>query len=125
MTTKVLIVDDQGDLRKLVRMTLDIGDYELHEAENAARAIQMLETVHPEIMIVDVMMPGDMNGIGLCQLVKSNPKSAHIKVFMLTAKGQNSDIEEGMRAGADGYLTKPFSPLKLIETVQGAHSKIH
>jgi len=125
MNTRVLIVDDQGDLRKLVRMTLDIGDYELHEAENAVRAIHMLETVRPQIMIVDVMMPGEMNGIGLCHSIKNDPNKAHIKVFMLTALGQKSDVEEGMRAGADGYLCKPFSPLKLIETVQGANLKIH
>lgn len=120
MNTRVLIVDDQGDLRKLVRLTLDTGNYELHEAENSAGALDMVERIRPDIMILDVMMPGGMDGLELCHKIKTNPDNANIKIFLLTARGQKSDIEKGLNAGADGYLLKPFSPLQLIETVRNA-----
>lgn len=117
MAARILIVDDQSELRRLVRMTLEYGDYELHEADNGARALQLLETVKPELVVLDVMMPGDMDGYRVCDMIKNQPGS-NIKVVMLSAKGQQTDLKEGRLAGADAYLVKPFSPLELIATVE-------
>lgn len=115
---KILIVDDQGELRMLVRMTLEFGDYELHEADDGVRALELVESINPDLVILDVMMPGELNGYQVCERIKQGKKSGATRVLMLTARGQKSDIEMGESVGADNYLVKPFSPLELIEVVQ-------
>ena len=116
----ILIVDDQGELRKLVRMTLEFGDYELHEAENGQRALELSKVIQPDLVILDVMMPGDINGYQVCEKLKQGQNEKVPYVLLLTARGQKSDVEEGERVGADNYLVKPFSPLELIDTVKKA-----
>jgi len=118
MKTRILIVDDQGELRKLVRMTLEYADYELHEAENGARALELLEVVRPGLVVLDVMMPGGLDGFQVCEIIKSRPETRKTRVLMLSARGQKTDLEQGQRAGADAYLVKPFSPLELIDKVE-------
>jgi CheY-like chemotaxis protein len=116
----ILIVDDQGELRKLVRMTLEFGDYELHEAENGQRALELSKVIQPDLVILDVMMPGDINGYQVCEKLKQGQNKKVPYVLLLTARGQKSDIEVGERVGADHYLVKPFSPLELIDNVKKA-----
>ena len=116
----ILIVDDQGELRKLVRMTLEFGDYELHEAENGQRALELSKVIQPDLVILDVMMPGDINGYQVCEKLKQGQNKKVPYVLLLTARGQKSDIEVGERVGADNYLVKPFSPLELIDNVKKA-----
>lgn len=118
MATRILIVDDQGELRRLVRMTLEYGDYELHEADNGVRAIQFLDVVKPELIVLDVMMSGGTDGYQVCDRIKHQLELKNIKVVMLSAKGQLADLEKGRLAGADAYLVKPFSPLELITIVE-------
>lgn len=117
---RILIVDDQGELRKLVRMTLEFGDYELHEADEGRRALELIKVVHPDVVILDVIMPGEIDGYQTCEQIKKNDEYGSPYIILLTARGQRSDLEEGRRAGADGYLVKPFSPLELIDTVKAA-----
>ena len=116
----ILIVDDQGELRKLVRMTLEFGDYELHEAENGQRALELSKVIQPDLVILDVIMPGDINGYQVCEKLKQGQNEKVPYVLLLTARGQKSDVEEGERVGADNYLVKPFSPLELIDNVKKA-----
>jgi DNA-binding response OmpR family regulator len=116
----ILIVDDQGELRKLVRMTLEFGDYELHEAENGQRALELSKVIQPDLVILDVMMPGDINGYQVCEKLKQGQNKKVPYVLLLTARGQKSDVEVGERVGADNYLVKPFSPLELIDNVKKA-----
>lgn len=117
MKTRVLITDDQADIRKLVRMTLDIGDFEVHEATTGAGALEAMQQVRPEVVLLDIMMPGEIDGLEVCRRIKSDPVRAGTAVIMLTARGQQSDIDAGKDAGADAYLVKPFSPLELLDTV--------
>ncbi len=79
----------------------------------------MARAVKPHLMLLDVMMPGLLDGYQVCKRIKQDPNLRHIKVIMLTARGQASDLEMGEAAGADAYLVKPFSPLELIERVEG------
>lgn len=116
----VLIVDDQGELRKLVRMTLEFDGYELHEAEDGDKALALAAVIQPDLVILDVMMPGDVDGYQVCELLKHSSSDKIPYIILLTAKGQASDLEQGDRAGADDYLIKPFSPLQLIDTVKVA-----
>ena len=115
---RVLIVEDQADIRKLIRMTLEFESYEIHEASDGAFGLRMAIAVLPDLVLLDVMMPGEMDGLQVCQAIKSNPALASVKGVLLTARGQSSDREAGKRAGADEYLVKPFSPLQLMDTVE-------
>ena len=117
MATRVLIVDDQPDIRKLVRMTLSIGDFEVHEADTGISAKEMASALKPRIILMDVMMPGEIDGLDACSQIKGDADLVGTMVVMLTARGQLSDIEAGKAAGADAYLVKPFSPLQLLDTL--------
>jgi two-component system, OmpR family, phosphate regulon response regulator PhoB len=116
---KILIVDDQIEVRELVQVTLEIGDYQILSAENGQQAIEIAKAEHPDIILLDIMMPGsDIDGIEACRRLKADPATADITIVMLSAKGQENDIETGKIAGADDYFTKPFSPIALIEKVE-------
>jgi DNA-binding response OmpR family regulator len=115
---RVLIVEDQPDIRKLIRMTLEFEDYEIHEASDGAFGLSLARAVLPDIVLLDVMMPGELDGLQVCQCLKSDAATRHIKVLLLTARGQARDRVAGQQAGADEYLVKPFSPLLLIETIE-------
>ena len=115
---KILIVEDHADIRRLIRMTLEFEDYEIHEAADGAFGLRMASAVGPDLVLLDVMMPGELDGLQVCQRIKSDPRLAHIKVVLLTARGQARDREAGQQSGADDYLVKPFSPLQLIETIE-------
>jgi DNA-binding response OmpR family regulator len=118
MTQRILITEDQADICKLIRMTLEFGDFEIHEAHDGETGLNMARAIQPAIMLLDVMMPGLLDGYQVCQRIKQDPDLCHIKVIMLTARGQASDIAMGEAAGADAYLVKPFSPLELIDRVE-------
>ena len=118
MSTRILIVEDHADIRKLIHMTLEFENYEIHEASSAQEGLEATQRLRPQLLLLDVMMPGAMNGLDLCRRVKSDPALGAPQVVLLTARGQRQDIEAGMHAGADAYLLKPFSPLKLIETIE-------
>jgi CheY-like chemotaxis protein len=117
---QVLIVDDQADLRKLLRWSLDEFEdrMDLHEANNGVLALALAEKVKPDLVLLDVMMPGEFNGLQVCRRLREMQALAHTKVVLLSARAQATDIQEGMAAGADAYMVKPFSPQRLIETVQ-------
>lgn len=118
MSKRVLVVDDQPELRKLITMTLQMGDYEVQEAEDATEGLDKVKTFRPDVLLLDVMMPGEMDGYQLCELLKKDEDFNYLSVVLLTARGQSSDLEEGKRVGADRYLVKPFSPLQLVQTVR-------
>jgi DNA-binding response OmpR family regulator len=115
---KILIVEDQPDIRKLIRMTLEFEDYEIHEAADGALGLRLASAVGPDLVLPDVMMPGEFDGLQVCQRIKSDPNLAGLKVALLTARGQARDREAGQLAGADDYLVKPLSTLQLIETIE-------
>ncbi|GAB1459848.1 response regulator [Thauera sp.] len=118
MNKIILVVEDQPEIRKLICMTMDYDGFEVHEAENGDSGLRMVKALRPNIVLLDVMMPGQLDGIQVCERIRADPEIAHIPVVLLTARGQQSDLEAGRRAGCDAYLTKPFSPLQLIETVE-------
>lgn len=115
---RVLIVEDQADIRKLIRMTLEFEDYEIQEAGDGASGLRLARDFKPDLMLLDVMMPGELDGLQVCQRIKADEATRHMRVVLLTARGQARDRETGRDAGADEYLVKPFSPLQLIETIE-------
>lgn len=121
MKEKLLIVDDNGDLRKMLRIALGYGMYQMFEAEDAVSALRIAEQEQPDVILLDVMMPGEMDGFKACEVIKSTPKLKDAFVIMLTALDGAADRQEGARVKADYYMTKPFSPLLLIDAIEARH----
>lgn len=115
MPAKLLIVEDQADIRRLIRWALEDDDYEIHEAANGAAGLDQILTWHPDLVLLDMMMPGGMDGLELCRQVRAAPDTAKTIIVMLTAKAGSADHEAARAAGADYFLPKPFSPAKLSE----------
>ncbi|MFI8614629.1 response regulator transcription factor [Acidovorax sp. NPDC077693] len=118
----VLIVEDHVDIRKLLKMTMEFEDFDIHEAANGEAGLQMARDILPDFVLLDVMMPGALSGLDVCRCIKSNPALKHTKVIMLTARGQAEDRRDGEKAGADEYLVKPFSTLQVLEAVYRAEA---
>lgn len=114
----VLIVEDRPEIRKLVRLTLGMNNLEIHEADSGETGVKMANALRPACVLMDVMMPGVIDGYQACKKIKEDQQTQKIPVVMLTARGQATDLAEGEKAGADAYLVKPFSPLQLLQTVQ-------
>ena len=116
---KILIVDDQPEVRELVEVTLRIGDYTILQAANGGQALAVARSELPDLILLDVMMPNSsIDGFEVCRQLKSEPATQLIGIVMLTARGQEVDRELGKRVGADDYFTKPFSPLQLMNKVE-------
>ena len=118
MSKKILIVDDQDMIRKLVKMTLMSEGYDLFEAKNGTEALALAHEHSPDLIILDVMMPGEYNGIDVCRRLRAEPVFAETVILMLSAKTQEVDKEEGVFAGATDYLVKPFSPESLLKMIK-------
>lgn len=114
---KLLIADDEDGVRSLVRMTLESDSREILEARDAKEALAVAREHRPDLMFLDVMMPG-FSGFDVCKALKADPKTAGITIIMLTAQAQERDREDGLAAGADDYFTKPFSPVGLLTKVE-------
>lgn len=114
---KILVADDERALRVLIAGTLEIGGFNILEADNGTEALELVKRERPALIILDVMMPG-MTGYEVCKCIKTNPDIADTKVLILTAKGQLSDKEAAWEAMADFYLAKPFSPKELLSMVE-------
>jgi two-component system, OmpR family, phosphate regulon response regulator PhoB len=118
MTYKVLVVDDDPDVRRLVEMKLRLEGVETALASNGVEALQALEASTFDLVILDIMMP-EMDGVETCRRLREHAELAFIPVLMLTARAQVTDIERGFAAGATDYMVKPFSPRELSDRVVG------
>ena len=122
MPVKILIADDEASLRLLVTATLEDEGYELIEARDGTAAMELARQHHPDMALLDVQMPG-LDGLAVCRSIKDDRDLHHTFVVLLTSKAQAVDRERGLAAGADAYLTKPFSPLELMQLVE-AHAPV-
>ena len=114
---KILIIDDEESLRTLLQAVFNMDSrFSVSEAKDGDEAMAMINTDKPDIILLDVMMPGQ-SGFEVCQKIKKNEALCDIKIIMLTAKGQDSDRDWAKSVGADHFLTKPFSPTELLEIV--------
>ncbi|MFG6433419.1 response regulator transcription factor [Roseateles sp. LYH14W] len=115
---KILIVDDHSDIRRLIRMSLEFEDYDVREAATGETALLMALEWQPDLVLLDVMMPGHIDGLEVCRCLRAEAAGqARPRIIMLSARGQACDREAGLRAGADAYFVKPFSPLQLIDRI--------
>ena len=111
---KILVVDDEPFICRSLTFVLRKDDYLVFEARNGEEALAAIKLHKPDLVFLDVMMP-KINGFEVTERVRNDPELAHVKIILLTAKGQESDREVGKTAGANDYMTKPFSPTKILE----------
>lgn len=111
---KVLVVDDEPFILRSLSFVLRKGDMDVIEARDGQEALEMIRKHRPKLVFLDVMMP-KMNGYDVVREVRSEPELEDIHIVLLTAKGQESDKTVGLEAGANAYLTKPFSPSRILE----------
>jgi len=115
----VLIADDEPSMRLLVHATIESDDYTVLEAVDGNEAWKVIQEQKPSLVLLDVQMPG-RSGLEVLTLVKGDLTLSSTRVILLTSKAQETDVEKGLIAGADFYLTKPFSPLDLLTRVEEA-----
>jgi len=119
---KILIADDNENIREALTYLLEDEGYQLALAGNGTEALKKVREFHPDIMFLDIMMP-EMNGYDVCRAIKSDPLLDKIYIIMLSAKGQASEQEFGKDAGADEYIVKPFSPMEILTKIKTILSK--
>ena len=113
----MVVADDDAFLRQLVCATLAGAEYDIVEATDGDEALQLIRERRPHLALLDVQMPG-INGLEVCRQVKTDPELSQMGVVLLTGSIYAEDRERGHKVGADAYLTKPFSPLQLLETIR-------
>ncbi len=117
MNWTVLVVDDEPLTQDLLRLMLEPAGFRVSGAEDGLEALQMVEKECPDVMILDVMMPG-MDGITVCKTLRRNANTADLPIVMLSGKTQLGAVEEGLQAGANRYLPKPMSRMDLIQNLR-------
>ena len=114
----ILIADDEPHVVELVRVTLEDDRVRVVEAPDGATALLLATELEPELIFLDVNLP-DLSGLDVCRRLRREPRLAGARIVMLTAAAQQDDITRGLAAGASQYLTKPFSPVRLLSLVEG------
>jgi phosphate regulon transcriptional regulator PhoB len=114
---KILVVEDEPDIRKLVQYNLTQERFSVLEAEDGEQALKLLQHERPNLVILDLMLPG-LSGMELCKLLKQRSETAKLPILMLTAKAGEADRIVGLEMGADDYLAKPFSPREMVARVR-------
>jgi len=117
MARKILIADDDPEMRNVIRISLKGDGYEIHEAKDGYEALDMASALRPDLIVLDVMMPG-MVGYRVCQELKKEPETEHILILILTARDTGMTGDAALDAGADDLMSKPFLPKQLRDKVR-------
>ena len=112
----ILVVDDESDIRTLLRMVLERARFNVWEAQDGQEALEQVELI-PDIILLNILLPGGLTGLDVCQRLKNSEKYKKILIIMLSGLVSKFDIARGLEAGANGYLTKPFEIRELIEVI--------
>ena len=112
----LVVADDKFELRKLIRLTFAGDDCRIVEADNGEDAIRLIQSEKPQAALIDIMMPG-IDGLEVCRRVRADAAVAATRLILVTARGQQTDVLEGLKAGADDYIIKPFSPENLRQRI--------
>lgn len=114
---KILVVEDEPDIRKLIQYNLAQERFKVLEAEDGEQALKLLQRDKPNLIVLDLMLPG-LSGLELCKHLRDRPDTARLPILMLTAKAGEADKVLGLEMGADDYLPKPFSPREMVARVR-------
>ena len=113
---KILVVDDEIYIVHILDFSLGMEGYQVLTALDGEQALERARAEQPDLIVLDIMMP-KLDGYETCKMLKADPKTKDIPVILLSAKGRNVDQKVGFEVGADDYITKPFSPRKLVERI--------
>jgi CheY-like chemotaxis protein len=113
---RILVAEDERDIRELIVFSLELSQYEVIQVPNGEEAVRIARTMLPDLILLDVRMP-KMTGYEACLALKTEQATKDIPIVFLSAKGQETEIQQGRDAGAEAYLLKPFAPDELIEKV--------
>ena len=113
----ILVVDDEKDILEMIRYNLERENYHVHCVESGEEAVATARKEHPDLIVLDLMLPG-LDGFDVCRILKEDSDTSTIPIVMLTAKGEETDIVTGLELGAEDYITKPFSPKILIARIR-------
>ncbi|MDH5424310.1 MAG: phosphate regulon transcriptional regulator PhoB [Gammaproteobacteria bacterium] len=113
----ILIIEDEAEIREMLRFSLERADYRVHEAETAEQALEKLQGRLPDLLLVDWMLPG-ISGVDLIRRLRRDELTANLPAIMLTARGEETDKLNGFDSGVDDFLTKPFSPKELLARIK-------
>ena len=113
----ILLVEDEAAIRQMVAMALARGEYSVHEADSGEAGLALLEQIEPDLVLLDWLLPG-MSGVDFARRLKKHPAYRDLPIIMLTARGEEEDKVRGLEAGADDYVTKPFSPRELLARIK-------
>ena len=122
-TKRILVVDDEEDIVKLVKMYLEYHHYEVITANDGQEGLEKVKTEKPDLIVLDLMLP-KMNGYKVCGLLKKDTRYAKIPVVMFTAKAQEKDVKLAEEVGANAYITKPFKPEVLLSKIEELISEL-
>lgn len=117
MTTTILTIEDQPDIRRLIRMTLEFKGFEVLEAADGPQGLAIARARRPALILLDVMMPG-VDGLTVSRTLAADPVLGRIPLVMLSALGTPADVQAGLSTGVHAYLIKPFSPWELLDMVE-------
>lgn len=117
MNKKIVLIEDEEDIRATTSEILELADYKVYSAENGLKGVKLVKDKNPDLVICDIMMP-TLDGYGVLNILSKDPETSQIPFIFLTAKAENSDIRKGMNLGADDYITKPFDETALLERVE-------
>ena len=117
MSKKILIADDEPNIVTALEFLLQRNGYEVHVARDGEEALKLVEAIHPDLVLLDVMMP-IKSGYEVCMRMREREDWRHIKIIMLSAKGRDAEVNKGLSLGADVYITKPFSTRELMAKIQ-------
>lgn len=120
---KLLIIEDETDIRELISFNLEMSGYEVIKARDGEEGLSLARSQAPDLVILDLMLPG-MDGLKVCSHLKKDPETRELPVIMLTARSEDDDVVAGLETGADDYVTKPFSPRVLIARVKAALRRV-
>jgi len=118
VSKKILIADDEPNIIAALEFLLQRNGYEVHVARNGEEALKLVEATHPDLVLLDVMMPVK-SGYDVCKRIRERSDLRHIKIIMLSAKGRDAEVSKGLSMGADVYVTKPFSTRELMDKIMG------
>jgi CheY-like chemotaxis protein len=114
---RILVVDDSDIIRSLIAVNLEMEGFEVHLAEDGQQCLDRVQDVAPDVITLDVRMP-QLDGFSVVEKLRADPATADIPIVMVTARAQGIDLARGAELGVDAYVTKPFDPMHLVETVR-------
>src|ERR1043165_7910714 len=117
MAKRILVIDDNADIRDNTAEILDLAGYKTFTAENGKKGVELALKEKPDVIVCDIMMP-ELDGYGVLHLLRKNPDAQNIPFIFLTAKTERSDLRKGMEMGADDYVTKPFEDIELLNAIE-------